>query len=317
MTELTQIVSAKRDYKDTLFRKIFSDRDKLLDLYNAVNDTHYEDHDALRINTLENAVYLNMKNDISFILGFHLSLYEHQSKPNPSMPLRNLFYIARLFEAEIDTESLYASVAPKLPFPTFVIFYNGTAKQPERDVIKLSDLYQQNPTAPKLELEVLMLNINYGKNKELMEQCQILKEYALYVDKVRKYALLTEIDKAVEQAVSESIREGILADFLTRYRAEAIQLSIFEYDEERELEKLRKAEREIGAAEGRLEGKLKAYVSMICPKYYGGKSISEISSILELDESFVKEVVEILDQYPESDELQIARKLQNLNILPD
>jgi len=319
MTDLTQLGSAKRDYKDTLFRKIFNDSGKLLDLYNAVNNTRYENPDDLRINTLDNAIYLNMKNDISFILDFHLSLYEHQSTPNPSMPLRNLFYIARLFEAEIDTRSLYASVAPGIPFPTFVVFYNGTAEQPEQDIIRLSDLYQQMPTLPKLELEVLLLNINYGKNQILMEQCQTLKEYALYVDKVRTYALQMKIKEAVELAVAESINEDILADFLTRYRAEAIQLSIFEYDEEKELEKLRRVERQAGETEGHAkglaEGRTEGYVFTVRHNYGNGKSSSEITEILGLNKTFVEDVIELLNHNPKLSNLEIAKLLSSNNTL--
>jgi len=78
MTEIQQVGCIRRNYKDTLFRKIFNNEVKLLSLYNAVNKTDYDNPQDLRINTLENAVYLNMKNDISFILDFHLNLFEHQ-----------------------------------------------------------------------------------------------------------------------------------------------------------------------------------------------------------------------------------------------
>ena len=84
-----------KKHKDTLFRMLFSSRENLLSLYNAVNGTHYTDPTALKVVTLENAVYMNMKNDQAFLLDFHLNLYEHQSTWNPNMPLRFLLYVAK------------------------------------------------------------------------------------------------------------------------------------------------------------------------------------------------------------------------------
>ena len=239
-------VRARRNYKDTLFRMLFRDSKQLLDLYNAVNGTHYTNVDDLKIVTLENAVYMNMKNDLAFVMEFYLNLYEHQSTFNPNMPLRDLFYVAREYQNLIEGESLYASALIKIPTPRFVVFYNGTEKRAEYEVLKLSDAYEQRLEDPELELKVRMLNINTGNNKELLDQCRLLKEYMLYVECVRKYAKTKRLDEAVECAVNECIEKNILREFLQKHRAEAIAVSIFEYDEEREKEKLRKAEYEAG-----------------------------------------------------------------------
>ena len=55
-----------RKYKDRLFRLVFEDKRDLLDLYNAVNGSNYQNPDELMITTLEDAIYLGMKNDLSF-----------------------------------------------------------------------------------------------------------------------------------------------------------------------------------------------------------------------------------------------------------
>ena len=99
-----RIPKPRRDYKDTLFRLLFQDRDRLLSLYNAVNGTSYDSPEELTVVPLENAVYMNMKNDMAFLVDFQLNLYEHQSTWNPNMPLRNLFYAAR----EYQTTPLYS-----------------------------------------------------------------------------------------------------------------------------------------------------------------------------------------------------------------
>ena len=117
--------TANRNYKDTVFRMLFSDRKNLLSLYNAVSGAHYEDPEMLEIVTLENAIYMGMKNDLAFILDMNLYLYEHQSTVNPNIPLRDLFYIAAEYQKLIDRKSLYSSAIQKIPTPGFFVFYNG------------------------------------------------------------------------------------------------------------------------------------------------------------------------------------------------
>ena len=97
-----------------------------------------------------------------------------------------------------------------------------------------------------MELKVLVININEGYNQKLMESCQILKEYAQYVSKVRTYKKTLSLNEAVEKAVEECIQEGILREFLLKHRAEVVAMSIFEYDREWEEELLRKEEFEAG-----------------------------------------------------------------------
>ena len=102
------------------------------------------------------------------------------------------------------------------------------------------------------------VNINFGKNKKLLEQCQTLKEYAIYVKKVRTYAKSMKVEEAVDRAVTECINEGILREFLLQNRKEAVEMSIFEYDEEREMELIRRDEREIGEQIGAEKERKKA-----------------------------------------------------------
>lgn len=244
-----------RNYKDTVFRMLFSDRKNLLSLYNAVSGAHYDDPEKLEIVTLENAIYMGMKNDLAFIIDTDLFLYEHQSTYNPNMPLRDLFYISSEYQKLVDKKSLYSSVLQKIPAPQFIVFYNGTEKEKDSWVNHLSEAFQNLSGNPKLELEVLTININEGHNPELMEQCQTLKEYAQYVNCVRRYAKKFELADAVEQAVDECIHKNILSEFLRKNKAEVIAMSIFEYDKEEEEErKLRKAEYEAGVAAGMKDG---------------------------------------------------------------
>jgi len=246
-------VNVSRNYKDTLFRTLFKEPKALLELYNAVNGTSYADVDELEIITLENAIYMNMKNDVAFLIDCSMNLYEHQASVNPNMPLRNLFYVSKEYQMLTDKKSLYAAKPVKIPTPRFVVFYNGTSEQPERCQLNLSSLFATPVEDPSLELKVTQLNIGEGYNEVLKEKCPLLKEYVEYTERVRKYAKDRKLEDAVECAVKECIKEGILEDFLKKNRAEAISVSIFEYDEKLEMELFRQAEREIGVELGRVE----------------------------------------------------------------
>ena len=204
--------------------------------------------------TVRGTEQLHFKNDISFLLDSEMNLYEHQGSYNPNMPLRDLAYIAKQLEKYTRDETIYSSTLVKIPVPRFVVFYNGTDGQPERQILRLSDAFEKETSEPELELKVLMLNINFGHNKELMDKCRTLREYSQYVDRVRKYAKRMRIEEAVERAVTECTREGILADFLSSQRAEVIAVSIFEYNEEEEMRKIRASEYKNGKEDGIAQG---------------------------------------------------------------
>ena len=294
-----QFPTARRDYKDTLFRLLFQDRDRLLSLYNAVNGTSYASSEELTVVTLENAVYMNMKNDVAFLVDFQLNLYEHQSTWNPNMPLRNLFYAAKEYQTLTRDQSLYAPQLVKIPTPNFVVFYNGDKEIGDSCVLKISDSFEHPTEDPGLELKVKVLKIAPGKNKELMDTCQTLKEYMLFVERVRLHAKTMAVQAAVHRAVTECIREGILSDFLSKNQSEVIAVSIFEYDEERELALMRKAiaseARKEGIEEGRnaghKEGREDEIKSLIRTKLQKGKSISQIADELERDEETIERVI--------------------------
>ena len=249
-----KIPTANRQYKDTVFRMLFSEKENLLSLYNAVTGSHYQNAEALKIVTLENAIYMGMKNDLAFMLETNIYLYEHQSTINPNIPLRDLIYIGIEYQQFVNDKSLYLSKLQKIPTPKFMVFYNGTDAVDDRVELHLSEAYEHLAGEPDLELKVLMLNVNEGHNKELMEQCQTLKEYAIYVARVRKYASELNLNDAVEMAITECIKEGILVEFLRKNRSEVKMVSILEYDKEWEEKKLRKAEYEAGKEDGRNEG---------------------------------------------------------------
>ena len=274
-----KIPTANRQYKDTVFRMLFSEKENLLSLYNAVTGSHYQNAEALNIVTLENAIYMGMKNDLAFMLETNIYLYEHQSTINPNIPLRDLIYIGIEYQQYLNDKSLYSSKLQKIPAPKFMVFYNGTDAVDDWVELRLSEAYEHLAGEPDLELKVLMLNVNEGHNKDLMEQCQTLKEYAIYVARVRKYASELNLNDAVERAITECIKEGILVEFLRKNRSEVKMVSILEYDKEWEEKKLRKAEYEAGKSDGIEIGRDKAIAEIICNMIKSGFTIEKIIEV--------------------------------------
>lgn len=225
-----------RKYKDRLFRFIFSDKENLLQLYNAINDSHYSNPDDLVITTIDDVVYMRMKNDLSFIIDDIMSLYEHQSTYSPNLPLRGLFYFSAMYRNYIEPmkQKLYTDSPLRIPFPVYLVFYNGSMEEPERKELLLSDLFIQNGKGlqPALECTALLLNINFGHNQELMEKCRILKEYAQFIHTIRsKISVGLPFQEALETAVEDCISKNILSEILRKNKAEVIDMILTEYDE--------------------------------------------------------------------------------------
>lgn len=239
-TEYLEFPKGNREHKSTLFCKVFEDKKYLLELYNGVNQTNYQNVDDLEVNTLENVVYITMKNDLSFLIDCNLNLYEHQSTINPNMPLRGLLYLAQLYNKYIAKHNLnlFSSSAQKIPVPQYVVFYNGTQEQQDEQILLLSELFQKKDKRQRvdgcLECQARMLNINYGRNKELLNKCRRLEEYAIFVAKVRQYAAedIEKRESAIARAIDECIEEGILEDILKEQKAEVLELVLTTFNRE-------------------------------------------------------------------------------------
>lgn len=256
-----------RQYKDRLFKLVFKEKEDLLQLYNAINGTNYDNPEDIEVNTLDDVVYMGMKNDISFILTDVLNLYEHQSTFSPNLPLRGVFYFARLYQKMIGNEKkLYSGKLVKLPYPQFVVFYNGTMEEPERQVLELQDAFPEwtKKENAALNCKAVVLNINLGYNKEVMEKCKKLKEYAQYIARVKLYlAENYEIEAAIDKATDECIEEGILEQLLRDNRGEVRSMILTQYDEQAHIEYEKELSFEEGKEEGIKEGIGKGVAALI------------------------------------------------------
>ena len=243
-------------YKDRLFRYLFRNKKDLLALYNALNNSNYSNVDDLEIVTLEDVIFLKMKNDLSFIISWKLNLYEHQSTYNPNMPLRGLIYLAQEYEGLTAArgDDLYGEKRIALPTPEYVVFYNGSRKMEDRETLYLSDSFRDGRGSGCLECCCEILNINRGHNPEIMKKCRRLWEYSEFTaeidDNVGKGLSLQE---ALQKAIDCCIERDILKDVLIRERAEVQHMILTEYNEKKHMKTLYAQGREAGREEAEEE----------------------------------------------------------------
>ena len=231
---MQESVTINRTYKDRLFKIIFEDKKELLSLYNALTGKNYQNPDELEINTIDDVIYMHLKNDMSFILDDWQNLFEQQSTFNPNQPLRGFFYFADLYKVKYFGKKIYSTRLLKIPTPQYIVFYNGTTSMPDRKELRLSDAFQQPTAQPDIEVVAHMLNINYGHNKELMERCQKLKEYAQFIDIIRHYLKENEHwsnEQAISKAIDDCIKNNILRDILQKERLRVMASILSEFDE--------------------------------------------------------------------------------------
>ena len=283
------MTKVNRKYKDRLFRMVFSDRAALLALYNAVSGNSCTDPDEIEIVTLDDVIYMGMKNDAAFLIDDILNLYEHQSTQNPNMPLRGMFYIANEYRRYLDEFRLniFGSSLVRLPLPQYYVFYNGLEEEPDRVELKISDAFSKKypQLTPCLEFKAIMLNINIGRNQELMEHCHKLKEYAQFVGEVRKRLDRgARLEEAADEAVTHCIKEGILAEFLIAHRAEVNEVILTEYDEQFHIASEKELSRQEGLEQGLNQGLEQGIKALI--EAYAELGIPRNKIVAKLEEKF-------------------------------
>ncbi len=241
------------EHKDRLFSFIFGkEKNKkwTLALYNAVNHSDHSDPDDIEINTIEDYLYMGMKNDVSFLIHSSLNLYEHQSTYNPNMPMRQLIYLSQAYDKYIKKNkyNLYGGKKIEVPIPKLVTFYNGLKDTDDETDLYLSDLFpdDRNKDDADVSVRVHMFNINYGRNKELMDACKPLSEYAWFIERIRYYCRSMDIEKSVEHAMADMPDTFSIKEYLIANRSEVQMICLTEYNEAETMNMFKE--------EGRLEG---------------------------------------------------------------
>ncbi len=255
-----------RKYKDRLFRKIFENKKDLLALYNAVNHTSYTNIDDLTITTLDDVLYLSMKNDVSFLFSATMNLYEHQSTVNYNMPLRGLEYLTRMISQYIELNgfNIYQKKMIRLPRPQYIVFYNGRESQPNEQIIKLSDAFEPGDFEPALECRARMININMGCNQELLDSCKRLHDYSYFIAEINQNLDLgMNLEKAIQEAMDVCIQKDILRDILEKNKSEVYGMLLTEFNEKKYRKLLLREGFEEGHDAGFTEGREEERISTI------------------------------------------------------
>ena len=254
----------KRNFKDSVFTALFSNPDLLRELYCALEGVSLPPDVPVSINTLDNVLFLDFINDISFEIGGKMIvLIEHQSTINPNMALRLLFYITRLLEKRINSRKLYSKRAVTIPWPEFFVLYNGPDQYPDDTTIRLSSLFEKpeelgipEKVQPLLELELRVININEGRNEKILKSCRKLAEYSVLMSKVRAYKdKLDNLEKGIREAIKYCSRHDILKEFLEIHGSEVLNMILEEWNTEDAIAVAREEGLEEGIERGREQGR--------------------------------------------------------------
>ncbi len=268
--------NGNREYKSDVISMMLQIPEYALDVYNAMNDSEYTDPDMIQIMRLENGISLSVRNDASFFISNYLNLYEHQSTYSPNAPLRFLIYLTNLLKTTIRKRDLYSRKRVQIATPHFAVFYNGTEKRPEKEVLKLSDAFINRTDTPEIELAVTVYNINPDNNTQLLEKSKVLSGYMIFVNRVRENLehqrkieqntrflsseyneaehddteLMEDLEAAINEAIDHCIENHIMETFFRENRSEVTKSMVLDYTWERREELIRAEEYEDGRREG-------------------------------------------------------------------
>ena len=271
-----------KNYKDTVFSSLFYEckdaTDNAKNLYKALTGKEVEEIEKCR---LEEVLFRQFKNDVAYIMdGKWVCFIEHQSTINPNMPLRLFVYAARTYERFITGDMIYSGNLVKVPKPEFYVLYNGKTKLKD-DNLKFSTAFYDNTGDTTAEINVKVLDIDYGRMNTQLKNCRTLSGYAFLVDSVRKN------NGNIEKAVKECVDNNVLKEYLTFYGSEVINMLFEEYNAEKALEIRGKEEYEKGKADGEITGEEKGTAKMIQRYYQWEKNIKKISDIFKMPETEV------------------------------
>ena len=209
------MANENREVKSDVFSMLMENKEYALQVYNAINDSDYDDPEQIEMCTLEKGISLSLRNDASFIVDMNLNLYEHQSTYNPNMPLRSLIYLAEIVKEYVKDWDIFGSRRVMIPTPRFAVFYNGSGNRPAREILRLSDSFEKGTDTPELELICTVYNINPGKDDGLLAKCNVLCEYSAFIEKIKYYEKLgieNSIDEAIEYCKANNILKGFLEE---------------------------------------------------------------------------------------------------------
>ncbi len=322
---MTDQSRSSREHKASAFTAYFSMPENAADLYRSLSHTNDIGPGDIEFTTLQGVLFMARKNDLAFQAGRKvLIISEHQSTLNLNMPLRNSIYYGRTMEKLIEPTDIYRTGRILIPRPEFYTFYNGRKDQPRELIMKLSDSYLEKTEEPMLELKVKMININPSAGHPILTESRSVYEYSYFNQRIRdNLDAKMRRDTAIEQAMRDCLREGIMVDFIREHGSEVINMLFTEFNMEDALrvrgeemyeEGLADGEargKSAGLAAGKAAGEICELVRIVRTKLAKGLSAAKIADILETDEKIIADIVSLIQREPETDDLAVAEHYLN------
>jgi hypothetical protein len=280
-----QIIGEKSDkkYKDTFFRSLFCDKERALELFNAIEGTDFPKGTPLDFFSQGDKSLVWRNNDLAFVINnLLLAIKDHQGTLNPNMPFRLLpFAVDILYTWLTNKKELYKNKLVTIPTPKFYVLYNGKEKL-KSNILRLSDSFRFDSHDFSMELTVKVIDINYKSGSEVLQKSPSLNGYAYLVESIRQNindGLSRDI--AIASAVNHCINKDILTKFLQENYQEVCSMFNYgiTYEEEMEIKQ------EEAWEKGKIEGLIAAIKFL-----QKGISIEDVSNLLGLSESQIKEL---------------------------
>ncbi|MDR0885355.1 MAG: Rpn family recombination-promoting nuclease/putative transposase [Clostridiales Family XIII bacterium] len=285
---------ANKKHKDSVFSSYLGEPNKLIEIYNAVMNTNYPLDTELEINTLDDALFKNRQNDISFLLdGRLIVMFEHQSTTSQNLPIRLLMYLSREYEKIVAEEAIYHEKLVPIPEPLCIVFYNGIDKMPAKWTERLSDAYLSHETGDQLDLEVTIYNINPGADDDILGKSRALYNYSFLIYKIREYHVEgITLEDAIIQAIDYCMSHDIMKEYLKNHASEVRNMLYTEWNQDTALKVRFEEGREDGLEQGLEQGLDYVVVNLIKEGYDDNvimagtkKSLAEIQAIRKRLES--------------------------------
>ena len=225
-------LNVNRNYKDSVFSKLFSSPELLRELYSAIEGIEVPKDAIVNINTLSDAIFMQKINDLSFTIDDRIVvLVEHQSTICENIPVRLLMYIGRVYEKIVKKENIYRKSLVKIPTPEFIVLYNGDDDYPDHSELRLSTAFK-NVTGLKrnvnselpLEVVIQVYNINQGRNPEMLKRSVTLDGYSVLIAKFNEYRKYFSLAEAARKAVLYCIEHNVLKPFLEEHSSEVVNM---------------------------------------------------------------------------------------------
>ncbi len=265
---------------DSLFRKIFKDKKELVILCSGLTGRKDIKEEDIEVTTLQenNALYVQIRNDLSFIIGTDIFLVEQQTKVNPNMPARQGSYYFNTLSELLGNAVFHSTTKQKIPRPILVTFTNGNPKGVPTEILKLSEMFYENEAKNNrqgqikvngryqnyIEVYVKVIYLNNPQNEDFLNKIPSLKGFATFTKAVKDYGKQGySKEEAVEKAIDYTIGQNLLVNILLKEKEGVKSMMMAQITQEEWDTFNFQAGKVEGKIEGKREGKIEGKIELL------------------------------------------------------